>query len=355
MADNFEKYINFAKSFALEGEIISIEPYGCGHINHTFLITTAEKRYILQAMNLSIFKDTEGLMRNILFVTEYLKKTGVETMTVVHTHDGKPYLDGEEKFRVYEFIENTVTYQTVTDAEVFKNSGRAFGEFQNHLAGFDASLLTETIPNFHDTPKRYQTFLTALERDACDRARTCRDEIDFVLSHADKLSRITDGIRDASIPLRVTHNDTKLNNILMDADTGKARVIVDLDTIMPGSMLYDFGDSIRFGASTAAEDERDLSKVHFDISLFKAYAEGFCPAVKDSITKAERDLLPYGAFIMTFECGMRFLTDYLEGDTYFGIKYPEHNLIRCRTQQKLAREIEESFDEMAKIIDEILK
>ena len=355
MADNFEKYINLAKSFALEGEIISIEPYGCGHINHTFLITTTEKRYILQAMNLSIFKDTDGLMRNILFVTEYLKKNGVETMTVVFTHDGKPYLDGEEKFRVYEFIENTVTYQTVTDAEVFKNSGRAFGEFQNHLAGFDASLLTKTIPNFHDTPKRYQAFLSALERDACDRARTCRDEIDFVISHADKISRVTDGIRDGRVPLRVTHNDTKLNNILMDADTGKARAIVDLDTIMPGSMLYDFGDSIRFGASTAAEDEPDLSKVHFDISLFKAYAEGFCPAVKDSITKAERDLLPYGAFIMTFECGMRFLTDYLEGDTYFGIKYPEHNLVRCRTQFKLAREIEESFDDMAQIIDEILK
>ena len=355
MTDIFEKYRAIAVQFVIEGDILSIEPYGCGHINHTFLITTTEKRYILQKMNSSIFKDSEGLMKNICHVTEYLSSIGVETMTIIKTRDGKLYLDGDEKFRIFEFIENTVTYQTVTDAEVFKNSGRAFGEFQNHLAGFDASLLTETIPNFHDTPKRYQAFLSALERDACDRAKTCRDEIAFVISHADKISRVTDGLRDGTIPLRVTHNDTKLNNILMDAETGKARAIVDLDTIMPGSMLYDFGDSIRFGASTAAEDEPDLSKVHFDISLFKAYAEGFCPAITDSVTPAEKELFPYGAFIMTFECGMRFLTDYLEGDVYFGTKYPEHNLVRCRTQFKLAHEIEEGFDELGTIIDEILK
>lgn len=355
MTEFFEKYLPIAECFDIEGNITDIVPYGEGHINHTFLVTTVERKYILQAMNSSIFKDTEGLMRNICRVTEYLRARGVETMTVVYTRDGKSYLDGDEKYRVYEFIENTVTYQIVTDAEVFKSSGAAFGEFQNHLAGFDASLLSETIADFHDTSKRFVAFKAALDADICDRAKSCREEIDFVLSHADKISRVTDGLSDGSIPLRVTHNDTKLNNILMDADTHKARAIVDLDTIMPGSMLYDFGDSIRFGASTAAEDEKDLSKVHFDISLFKAYAEGFCSAVKESVTPAERELFPYSAFLLTFECGMRFLTDYLQGDTYFGIKYPEHNLVRCRTQLKLACEIEESFSEMAKIIDKIFE
>ena len=354
MTDFLKIYTDIAEKFELEGEIVSIEPYGCGHINHTMLLTTTKKRYVLQKMNSSIFKDSEGLMQNIRYVTEYLSSIGVETMTIVKTRDGKLYFDGEEKYRVFEFIENTVTHQTVTDREVFKSSGRAFGEFQNYLSNFDASLLSETIPNFHDTPKRYEAFLSALEHDVCNRAATCRKEIDFVLSHKDKLSRVTDGLRDGSIPLRVTHNDTKLNNILMDAESGEARVIVDLDTIMPGSMLYDFGDSIRFGASSGAEDESDLSKIYFVKDLFKAYAEGFCSAVKDSITDTERKLLPYGAFIMTFECGMRFLTDYLSGDTYFGVKYPEHNLVRCRTQFKLAGEIEESFDELSKIVDEIL-
>ncbi len=250
---------------------------------------------------------------------------------------------------MYDFIENTVTYQTVTNAEVFKNSGAAFGEFQNQLSHFDASVLTETIPDFHNTPKRYENFLKALESDVCSRAESCKDEIDFIVSHQNTYSKAVEGLADGSVPLRVTHNDTKLNNILMDANTDKARAIIDLDTIMPGSMLYDFGDSIRFGASTAAEDEKDLDKVHFDIELFRAYAAGFCPEVKDSIAKREIELLPYSAYLMTVECGMRFLTDYLSGDTYFATKYPEHNLVRARTQIKLASEMETKFDEMLDI------
>ena len=354
VTDFFKKYAAIAKNFKIEGKIISIEPYGCGHINGTCLVTTDKKRYILQKMNSDIFKDSEGLMKNIYHVTSFLHSRGIETMNIVPTNDNKLFFNGDEKFRVFDFIENTVTYQIVTDAEVFKNSGRAFGEFQNYLSDFDASLLTETIPNFHDTPKRFIAFKSALESDVCNRAKDCREEIEFVLSHADKLSRITDGLCDGSIPLRVTHNDTKLNNILMDAENGKARAIVDLDTIMPGSMLYDFGDSIRFGASSAAEDEPDLSKVYFKPELFRAYAEGFCSAVKESITPAEKELFPYGAFIMTFECGMRFLTDYLSGDTYFGAKYTEHNLVRSRTQFKLAAEIENQFDSLAAVINEIL-
>ena len=349
------EYMIAAKAFALDGEIVSIEPYGEGHINVTMLVTTTKKRYIMQKMNTKVFTDPDSLMENICGVTQHLSSKGIETLNVVPTKDGQPFLKADACYRVYDFIENTVTYQTVTDREIFKNSGAAFGEFQNYLAEFDASKLTETIKRFHDTPKRFADFKAALQADTFDRSKECQEEIAFILSHENTYGVARAGLKDGGLPLRVTHNDTKLNNILMDAESGKARAVIDLDTIMPGSMLFDFGDSIRFGASTAAEDEKDLEKVHFDISLFKAYAEGYCGAVKDSITDREAELLPYGAYLMTIECGMRFLTDYLSGDTYFATKYPGHNLVRCRTQIRLASEMEAQETEMKKIIAEILK
>ena len=350
-----ERYQSVCEKFALSGTVLSIKPYGEGHINLTLLVNTDEKRYILQKMNTNVFPDTEGLMANICAVTEYLNQKGVETLCVVPTREGKSYYcDESGKYRVYDFIENTVTYQKVTDKEVFKNSGAAFGEFQNHLANFDASRLTEVIPRFHDTPNRFAQFQKALSEDAFRRAEDCAPEIEFLLSHKNTYGKVAEGLADGSVPLRVTHNDTKLNNILMDAETDVARAVIDLDTIMPGSMLFDFGDSIRFGASTAAEDESDLSKVHFDLELFRAYAEGYCTAVKESITEKEAELLPYGAYLMTVECGMRFLTDYLSGDTYFATKYQGHNLVRCRTQLKLAGEMEANFPAMGEIVKEIL-
>ncbi len=348
-------YKEVAEQFCLEGEVTGICPYGEGHINLTLLVTTTKKRYIMQKMNTRVFTDPDSLMANICGVTEHLKARGIETLCVIPTKAGTPYLKGEECYRVYDFIENTVTYQKVTDKEVFKNSGKAFGEFQNYLAEFDASKLTETIKRFHDTPKRFADFKAALEADSFDRAKDCKEEIEFILSHENTYGIAMQGLKDGSLPLRVTHNDTKLNNILMDAETGEARAVIDLDTIMPGSMLFDFGDSIRFGASTAAEDEKDLDKVHFDIELFEAYAEGYVGAVRDSITAREAELLPYGSYLMTIECGMRFLADYLSGDTYFATKYEGHNLVRCRTQIRLASEMEAQFAEMGKIIEKILK
>lgn len=354
MTDFTKEYKPIAEKFALSGEVTDICLYGEGHINVTMLVTTDKKRYIMQKINTRVFPDTDALMRNICYVTEFLSSQGVETLNVIKTKDGATYLKGKECYRVYDFIENTVTYQTVTDKEVFKNSGKAFGEFQNYLAAFDASLLSETIARFHDTPKRFGDFKAALAADSMGRAKECGKEIDFILSRADTYSAVAEGLKDGSLPLRVTHNDTKLNNILMDADTHKARAVIDLDTIMPGSMLYDFGDSIRFGASTAAEDEKDLDKVHFSVEYFKAYAEGYVGAVKNSITEKEAELLPYGAYLMTMECGMRFLADYLSGDTYFATKYEGHNLVRCRTQLKLAGEMEQKFGEAKKIIADIL-
>ncbi len=355
MTDCTKEYKKAADSFRLLGEVTDIRPYGEGHINLTLLVTTTEKRYILQKMNTRVFPDPDSLMKNICGVTEHLRSRGIETLNVVPTKSGAPFLKDEECFRVYEFIENTVTYQQVTDKKVFFNSGKAFGEFQNYLSEFDASGLTETIPHFHDTPKRFQDFLTAFKEDKCGRTKDCAEEIEFILSRKDTYGDAAKALNDGSLPLRVTHNDTKLNNILMDAKTKEARAVIDLDTVMPGSMLYDFGDSIRFGASTAAEDEKDLTKVHFDIGLFEAYAKGYCGAVKDSITDKEKELLPYGSYLMTMECGMRFLADYLAGDTYFAIKYDDHNLVRSRTQLRLAAEMEKSFSEMKKIVAEAVK
>ena len=351
MKDIFERA---ADLFALEGEVIYNQPYGDGHIGVTHLVKTTKKNYILQKINRFVFPEPEKLMENIENVTDFLYARGVETLRLVPLKTGGNLLKlDDEYFRVYVFIENTVYYQTITDENIFRNAGGAFGNFQNMLADFDASVLHETIAKFHDTPKRFRDFEAALAANASGRADTCRAEIEFVLSKKDTLDKVTKGLADGSIPLRVTHNDTKLNNILMDAKTGEARAIIDLDTVMPGSMLYDFGDSIRFGASTAAEDEKDLDKVHFSVALFKAYAEGFYGAVKNSITPAEKALLPYSGYLMMMECGMRFLADYIAGDVYFATAYPEHNLIRCRTQFRLAQETWDHLDELNAIIDSL--
>lgn len=344
-----------ADLFQLEGEVESIEPYGDGHINVTYLLVTNQRRYILQKMNTSIFPDTKNLMRNIELVTEFLRGRGQETLDIIPTKDGRTYADiASGAWRVYDFIEHTVSYSLVPNADVFRESGAAFGEFQQTLAEFDASQLTEPIAHFHDTPHRFADFKAALAEDKLGRAATCQPEIDFFLKHENQYAAVTDGLADGSIPLRVTHNDTKLNNILMDAETGKARAIIDLDTIMPGSMLYDFGDSIRFGASTALEDEKDLDKVHFSTEYFRAYAEGFIGAVHESVTPREAELFAFAGNLMTMECGMRFLADYLAGDTYFATKYPEHNLVRARTQIKLVEEMEAKAGEIRAIVDEVL-
>lgn len=355
MGNVTKEYFSAAKRFLPNCQVTDVRPYGEGHINKTLLVTTPDKRYIMQKMNTDIFPDSKGLMSNIVYVTNSLKQQGVETLEVVYTDDGQPFLQADDgNYRMYKFIENTVTFQTVTDKQVFFNSGKAFGRFQNYLAKFDASVLVEVIPHFHDTPKRMSDFVAAVNADKFGLAKTCQKEIDFVMSRIDTVGKIVDGLSGGSIPLRVTHNDTKLNNILMDATTHEARAVIDLDTIMPGSMLYDFGDSIRFGASTAAEDEQNLDKVHFDIGSFEAYAKGFVGEVKDSITDKEAELLPYSAYLMTLECGSRFLADYLSGSTYFATKYPEHNLVRARTQFALVAEHEQNFDKMSAIVAKIL-
>ncbi len=353
---NFERQIDIIAKFDIDGKVVSMDNCGDGHINSTFLaITDNGTKYLLQKINTGVFSHPEEVMENIVNVTDFLKERGQETLNVIKTLDGELMVwDCDECYRVYDFIEDAVTYQ-LADEEIFKNAGEAFGNFQKTLSDFDASALNEIIADFHNTPVRYANFCKAVERNLSGRLLECTEEVDFVKKRSETYGDIVKGINNGEIPLRVTHNDTKLNNILMDAQTKKARAVIDLDTVMPGSMLYDFGDAIRFGASTAEEDEKDLDKVHFDINMFRAYSEGFCGALKEAITEKEAKLLPYSAYLMTMECGMRFLADFIDGDKYFSTKYPEHNLDRCRTQFKLASEMESSIDEMKKIIDECVK
>lgn len=271
-----------------------------------------------------------------------------ECLNIVYTKEGKSYyFDGIDYFRVYVFIERATTYQSVRDLRDFYESAVAFGNFANLLAEFDASQLYEILPDFHNTKVRYANFLRAVEKDVCGRKAEVEAEIKWVAAHKDLCGKIVDKIAAGEIPLRVTHNDTKLNNVMLDDKTGKGIAVIDLDTVMPGSLCYDFGDSIRFGCNSGAEDEPDLTKVNFRFDLYETYLDGYLSAVGKSITAAERENLPTGAVLMTYECGMRFLTDYLEGDVYFRTTRPKHNLDRARTQFKLV-------DDMLAVSDRML-
>lgn len=349
-----------AQHFALDYDA---ESYGNGHINDTYLISG--KQYILQRINTDVFKKPDEVMENIVSITSFLRneiaKNGGnpdrETMTVVPTVDGKNYYMAPSGncYRVYKFISNAVSYDIVENPNQLYEAARAFGKFQKLLSGFPANKLHETILRFHDTYKRFCDLKNAAAADVMHRAASVADELEFAYKFEDETKIICDLMRSGEIPTRVTHNDTKLNNVMLEAGTDKGLCVIDLDTVMPGSLLFDYGDALRTGAATAPEDEKDLSKMHFDLTLFEAFTKGFLEEMGDSITKKETELLAFSAKIITYECGIRFLTDYLCGDTYFKTKYPEHNLDRTRTQFKLVSEIEQKTPEMNKIIAKYIK
>ena len=353
-----------AAMFDFGGEVTSVVPYGNGHINDTYAVTCSlaggSVRFILQRLNPVVFPDRAGLMRNMIAVTGFLRKAVLrdggdperECLRLIPLKDGSPYLTDEsgDVWRATQFIENTDAYLVAESPEMFASAGEAFGKFMARLGGFDASSLFEVIPRFHDTPDRYARFLASLERNAAGRMDEAKDEIAFVRERGEGCSVITDALERGEVPVRVTHNDTKLNNVLIDTATKEAVCVIDLDTVMPGSMLYDFGDAVRVGCSTAKEDERDLSLVDFDLGLFRAFTEGYLAGAGRSVTAAELGLLPDAARLMTFECGMRFLTDFLDGDTYFKTAYPEHNLVRARTQFKLVRTMERLRPEIVRAV-----
>ena len=354
-----------AESFNIAGEFKTSTPYGSGHINDTKLVTTIdsdgiEHRYALQRINTNVFRDPVSLMNNFASVTEYLNALIVknggdaerETLNVVKAKDGKNYfIDADGNFwRMLIFVSGSISYDKVERPEQFYDSAVAFGNFQYMLRDYPADTLAETIPNFHNTPDRLRQLDEAVALDKCGRVKEVADEIAFVNARREFANTLEKAHKEGRLPLRVTHNDTKLNNILFDENTGKTLCVVDLDTIMPGYSVNDFGDSIRFGATTALEDEADLSKVNFDISLYELYVKGFIEGAKGGLTPAELELLPIGAMMMTFECGTRFLTDYISGDTYFKTSRPKHNLDRARNQFKLVSDMEKCFDEMRNIV-----
>ncbi len=353
--------IKLAEHFALGSKIISVRECHIGHINGTYFVDTENKKFVLQKINQNVFKKPELVMANIVAVTKHLRKKIDEekdkgngcTLDFLRSGQNYYFCDDEgEYWRCYGFVDGKC-HQACESTELMTEVGRTFGNFQRLLSDFDASVLYETIPNFHDTEKRYETFEKTVEADKVGRAASVAEEIEFVRAHHGICSIIVDGIKNGKYPLRVTHNDTKLNNVIMDAETGKGRCVLDLDTVMPGSLLYDFGDAIRFGASSAAEDETDLSKVFIKTEMFEAFAKGFADGIGTDISEAELDAFPDAAKIITFEVGMRFLTDYLDGDNYFRIAYTDHNLDRARNQFKLVSDMEAKENELREIVNKL--
>lgn len=355
---------NVINNFKVKGTIKEVVPYGNGHINDTFMVISVEEdgtehKYILQTVNHFVFKEPDKVMENIQRVTEYLKdkvSEKREVLVLVHTFNDLTYYKDKDGYfwRMYKFVKDSICRDRPNNDE-FYECAVAFGRFQKLLSDFPADSLHETIKDFHNTPKRYESFLKSVEENKIGRAENVAEEISFVKDRALFYSVLLDSNKAGKLPIRVSHNDTKSNNVMLDAETHKALCVIDLDTIMAGFSVTDFGDAVRFGASTAAEDEKDLNKVNFDIEKFEIYAKGFLDGCEGSLPDQEIMLLPEGAKMMTIECGMRFLADYLEGDTYFKTSYPDHNLVRARTQFKLVKDMEDNWDTLKTIVKKYCK
>ena len=337
---------NVVPAFAFDGALVSVKELRSGHINQTYCLTMDTGRnYLLQQVNGYVFKDPQSVMRNIRRVTTHLRASLIadgldperRVLTLIPTRDGAYYtLDGSGNlWRAYHFIHGATAHNAAKDAAQLRVVGYAFGEFQKRLGDFPADELAETIPHFHDTPQRVKTFIQAVEEDRAGRVAAARREIDQLLERSHRAGEIVDRLARGELPTRVTHNDTKINNVMIDDQTGEALCVIDLDTVMPGSMLYDFGDAIRFGAASAPEDERDLDKMYLDMDKYRFFTEGFLKATGDALTPLELELMPVAPWMLTYELTLRFLGDYLDGDRYFRTDFPEHNLIRARAQAAL--------------------
>lgn len=356
-----QKEFEILSNFALDGTPVSLKPLGCGHINSTYLVKCDNgNKYNFQKINNHVFKDVDALMNNIDSVTSFHKQKIIknggnpnkETLTVIKTKNGKNYYkeNDDAYWRVYLFVDDVITPRVIENPDHFYSAGKAFGKFQKLLADFPAEELAETIPNFHNTVSRYANFEAQIAANRSGRANEAQAEIAFARKYKWLSEELYPLIAKGELPLRVTHNDTKLNNVLLDKETGNPVCVIDLDTVMPGLSLYDYGDSIRFGTNPAEEDEKDLSKVYCDLVLFEKYTKGFLEECGSTLTKKEIELLPISALVMTYECGIRFLADFVDGDHYFHTERPEHNLDRARTQFKLVADMEAKLPEMKAIV-----
>ena len=363
MAVDLEK---LAANFDLRGPVTQIRPCGNGHINDSYRVDVSlggfPISYLMQRINHHVFPNVRMLMNNISRVTRHIQskmyeQPGVDfsrtSLTIIPTTEGAPYYKGPEGYywRMFLFINNSVSYDYVSKTSQAYEAAKAFGNFQALLSDMPGAPLFESIPDFHHTPRRFQTFHSSLKADRLNRAASVKKEIDFILAYEDKVHDVTDGLADGSLPLRVTHNDTKINNVMMDAATGEALCVVDLDTVMPGSALYDFGDLVRTSTVSAPEDEQDLSKIQFRLDMFEALVQGYLESPREMLVRRELELLVSSGSLITFEVGLRFLTDYLDGDKYFKIKRRHHNLDRCRTQLELVRQMDQQKEKMQEIID----
>ncbi len=341
----------------------TIEDYGNGHINDTYLCESSPK-YILQKINTNVFKNPDDVMENIFNVTEHITSKIIaeggnperETLVFMTTVDNKPYYRHTDGtcFRMYKYVENAISYDEAEDVKILCHAGAAFGKFQRMLDDFPTGKLHETIADFHNTPVRVNQLNDAIKNNLANRVGDVKNEIDFAMDFSKYRDVIITAIKSGEVPIRVTHNDTKLNNVLFDQKSGDAICVIDLDTVMPGSLLYDFGDALRFGASSCAEDETDQSKIWFDLEKFEQFVKGFVGEVKDCLTQKEIELMPISALVMTYECGIRFFADYLNGDTYFKIRRENQNLDRAKNQFMLAKDIESKLDIMAEIISKYI-
>ena len=354
-------HIDILQQFDHGEKVIAVKPFGNGRINDTFLgRCESGHRLVLQRVNHNVFRNVPALMDNVTGVTEYLlaqKKTPETCLHFFPLKGSKSCFFKDEAgnfWRVYRFIEKTTTLEAIETAEQFRQAGVAFGQFQKDLADYPSETLVETIPDFHNTAARYAAFDAAATADVAGRADTCREEIAALRARADRCRLLTDALAEGRLPLRVTHNDTKINNVLLDEQTFEPVCVIDLDTVMPGLSLYDFGDCVRSGTNRAGEEEPDTSKIFCDMELFSAFADGYLSACRDALTPAEIALLPEGAEVMTLELAMRFLTDYLQGDVYFRVENPTHNLLRARDQMALLFDIEKKLPAMHAVIDGIL-
>ena len=353
-------YNEAAKAYFYGDCVSSIEPYGGGHINDTFLARTEKGNFVLQRVNGYVFPHPDEIMDNMVHVTKFLaeklEKAGKDpkrgTLTVLKTNDGKDYyIDSEGNYwRSTINLENTTAYDFAESPEMLKKSGAAFGAFQNMLSDYPAETLHEVIPHFHDTPARFRQLIDAVREDKAGRLKNVAAELEFAKARETDCGLLMNLLEEGKLPLKVTHNDTKLNNVMLDDKTGKGVCVIDLDTVMPGLAMNDFGDAIRYGASTAAEDERDLSEVSCSMELFSLFTKGFLEGCGGSLTPEETALLPMGAKVMTYECGMRFLMDYLQGDRYFKIHRDGQNLDRARTQLTLVADMERKMQQMQDIV-----
>ena len=363
-----DKLLSDVSVFETGDSAAGFQPITAGHINHTYAVYVSGEespKYILQKINTDIFKKPDELIANIKGVCAHIRRKVTErggdpmreALTLIPTKDGHDYYHDAQKgcWRLYDFISDSEAHQCADRPGLLYSAAEAFGNFQKLLSDYPADTLYETIPNFHNTVSRYADFMQAVREDAAGRASECAYEIDEIGKHEKYAHIIVDALAAGEIPLRVTHNDTKLNNIMIDNKTGKGLCVIDLDTVMPGSLLYDFGDSIRFAACNSAEDEPDLSKVFLRLDLFEEYTAGFLAGVGENITKKEIELLPMSALILTYELVLRFLGDYLNGDVYFQVHRDKHNLERARAQLRLTLDMESKLSDMAKIVAKYVK